>query len=60
VLSNYVPPYDATVTAKLRAAGAVIVGKLNCDEFAMGSTTESSAYKVRAIAGQARTCGCGD
>lgn len=45
ILSGFVPPYDATVVAKLRAAGAVILGKLNLDEFAMGSSNENSAYK---------------
>jgi aspartyl-tRNA(Asn)/glutamyl-tRNA(Gln) amidotransferase subunit A len=44
ILEGYVPPYSATVVEKLRAAGAVIVGKLNCDEFAMGSSNENSAY----------------
>jgi len=44
ILEGYVPPYDATVTGKLKAAGAVLLGKLNLDEFAMGSSTEFSAY----------------
>jgi aspartyl-tRNA(Asn)/glutamyl-tRNA(Gln) amidotransferase subunit A len=44
ILEGYRPPYDATVVAKLDAAGAVLLGKLNCDEFAMGSSNENSAY----------------
>jgi aspartyl-tRNA(Asn)/glutamyl-tRNA(Gln) amidotransferase subunit A len=44
ILENYRPPYDATAVAKLVAAGAVLLGKLNCDEFAMGSSNENSAY----------------
>ncbi len=44
ILKGYHPPYDATAVAKLEAAGAVLLGKLNCDEFAMGSSNENSAY----------------
>jgi aspartyl-tRNA(Asn)/glutamyl-tRNA(Gln) amidotransferase subunit A len=46
ILGNYVPPYDCTAVARLEAAGAVILGKLNCDEFAMGSSNENSAWKA--------------
>ena len=44
ILEGYHPPYDATVVTKLEAAGAVLLGKTNCDEFAMGSSNENSAY----------------
>jgi len=44
ILKGYRPPYDATAVARLEAAGAVLLGKINCDEFAMGSSNENSAY----------------
>ena len=44
ILQGYKPPYDATAVTRLESAGAVLLGKLNCDEFAMGSSNENSAY----------------
>ena len=44
ILAGYRPPYDATAVARLEAAGAILLGKLNCDEFAMGSSNENSAF----------------
>ena len=46
ILENFVPQYDAEAVVKLQEAGAVMIGKTNMDEFAMGSTTETSAYGV--------------
>ena len=45
ILAGWVPPYDAHVVEKLHAAGAIVLGKVNCDEFGMGSSTERSAFK---------------
>src|SRR3954463_13020541 len=45
ILEKYIPPYDCTAVARMEAAGAVILGKMNCDEFAMGSSNENSAYQ---------------
>ena len=46
LLRGYKPPFDATAVAKLRAAGAIVLGKTNMDEFGMGSSTEGSSFQI--------------
>ena len=56
MLDNFISPYDATVVAKTKAAGLVTLGKVNMDEFAMGSTSESSFYGATKNPWNFRTC----
>ena len=56
MLESYVPPYDATVTQRLAEAGSVLLGKGNMDEYAMGSSTETSAFKTARTPGTSTAC----
>ena len=56
LLSHYIPPYDATAVTRLEQAGGVILGKTNCDEFAMGSSNENSALDPCAIRWRRTAC----
>ena len=56
ILDKYVPPYDCTAVAKLESAGAVLLGKMNCDEFAMGSSNENSGF--HSVRNPATWAGC--
>ena len=56
ILENFVPPYESTVTQKLKDVGAVMIGKTNLDEFAMGGSTENSGYHLTANPWDLITC----